>query len=53
MVCTQGSEQVCRLSLIINRSAAKRQKEKFRKVRNAGPAQVQSALAMTDSDDDT
>ncbi|KAL3148243.1 hypothetical protein ABBQ38_013713 [Trebouxia sp. C0009 RCD-2024] len=27
----QGSEEVCRLSLIVNRSAAKRQKKKFKK----------------------
>ena len=52
MVSEQGSEKVYRLSLIVNRSAAKRQQEKLEKVRNSGPAQAQSALDMTDSDDD-
>ena len=52
MVCEQGFEKVFRLSLIVNRSAAKRQKEKFQKVRNSGPVQAQSALDMSDSDDD-
>jgi len=51
-VCEQGSEKVCRLSLIVNRSAAKRHKEKLKEVQNSGPAQAQSALDMTDSDDD-
>ena len=52
MVCEQGCEEVSRLSLIVNRSAAKRQKKKLKEVQNSGPAQAQSALDMPDSDDD-
>ena len=53
MTCgEQGSGKICRLSLIVNRSAAKRQKEKFKELRSSGPAHVQSALDITDSDDD-
>ena len=52
MVCEQGSEKVCRLSLMVNRNAAKLQKDNFKKLRSSGPAQAQSALDMTDSNDD-
>lgn len=49
-MCEQGSEKVCRLSLIVNRSAAKRQKESLKEVQNSEPAKAQSALDMTDGD---
>ena len=51
--CVQGSENVCRWSLIVNRTAAKLQKEKLNKAIKSGPVRVPSALDITDSDDDS
>lgn len=48
----QGSEDVCKLGLIINRSAAKKQKDNINKALKSGPEPVQSALDMTDSSDE-
>ncbi|KAL0032804.1 hypothetical protein WJX77_000510 [Trebouxia sp. C0004] len=48
----QGSENVCKLGLIINRSAAKKQKDKINKALKSGSEPVQSALDMTDSSDE-
>ena len=50
--CAQGSENVCKLGLIINRMAAKNQTDKINKASKSGPEPVQSALDMTDSSDD-
>jgi hypothetical protein len=50
--CVQGSENVCKLGLVINRSAAKKQKDKISKALKSGPEPVQSALDMTDSSDE-
>lgn len=48
----QGSENICRLSLIINRAAAQVQKDKMDLDCKSGPVSVPSALDMTDSDDE-
>lgn len=48
----QGAENVCKLGLVINRSAAKKQKDKINKALKSGPEPVQSALDMTDSSDE-
>ncbi len=48
----RGQRTFCKLSLIVNRTAAKVQKEKMNKDVKSGPARVQSALDMTDSDDE-
>ncbi|DBB10667.1 TPA: hypothetical protein ACH3X3_007171 [Trebouxia sp. C0006] len=50
--CVQGSENVCKLGLVINRSAAKKQKDKISKALKSGPEPVQSALDMIDSSDE-
>lgn len=50
--CVQGSENVCKLGLVINRSAAKKQKDKISKALKSGPEPVQSALDITDSSDE-
>lgn len=50
--CVQGAENVCKLGLIINRMAAKKQKDNINKALESGPVAVLSALDMADSSED-
>ncbi|KAL0036306.1 hypothetical protein WJX77_001512 [Trebouxia sp. C0004] len=52
MEAYMGSENVCKLGHIINRSAAKNQKDNINKALKSGPEPVQSALDMTVSSDE-
>ena len=50
--CVQGAENVCKLGLIINRMAAKKQKDNINMALESGPVTVLSALDMADSNED-